>query len=73
MIRIQVADDALVEDLCAHFVRSSFTATSVGDAMVEVRRPGAATLDQERREVLLHLRVWEIVNPGVAVTLESDT
>ena len=36
--------------------------------MVEVTRPDAPAEAQQRREVLLHLRVWEVLNPGVSVT-----
>lgn len=64
-------DHALVNDLCAHYARSGFTVGSVGGGMIEVERPDAATKDQERRDVLLHLRVWEVLNPGVTVTVVS--
>jgi len=61
----------LVNDLCAHYTRSGFTAESVGGGMVEVTRLDAPTEAQQRREVLLHLRVWEVLNPGVSVTVVS--
>jgi hypothetical protein len=68
-MRIHVDDHALVNELCTHFARSGFTAGSVGGGVIEIARPDATSDDQERREVLLHLRVWEIVNPGAAVTV----
>ena len=62
---IQLDDHALVDDLCAHFARSGFTARPVGAGAAEVARPIPSTEDQDRREILLHLRVWQIVNPDV--------
>jgi len=50
---------------------SGFTAAPVGGGMIQVARPEAPTQVQERREVLMHLRVWEVVSPGVSVTLVS--
>jgi hypothetical protein len=60
---IRVNDNALVDDLCAHYRRSGFHAEPVDGDMIEVHRQDAPTRDQERREVLMHLRVWEAVNP----------
>jgi hypothetical protein len=68
---IQIDDHTRLDDLRAHYARSGFTAASVGGGMVEVTRSDAATEDQERRDVLLHLGVWEVVNPGATVTLVS--
>jgi hypothetical protein len=39
--------------------------------MIEVTRPDASTRDQERQAFLLHLRVWQVANPGVTVALVS--
>jgi len=61
---IQLDDHALVDDLCAHFTRSGFTARSVGGGTAEIARPIPSTEEQDRREILLHLRVWQIINPG---------
>jgi hypothetical protein len=66
---IRVEDPALVDDLCAHYTRSGFTAERVGGGMVEIRRPDAPSADQERREALLHLRVWQITNPDARAEL----
>jgi hypothetical protein len=68
---IQLDNHSLVNDLCAHYTRSGFTAEPVGGGMVEVTRPDAPAEAQQRREVLLHLRVWEVLNPGVSVTVVS--
>jgi hypothetical protein len=53
-----------VDDLCVHFTRSGFSAQSVGGTMVEVFRPDAPSADQERREIELHLRIWQATNDG---------
>jgi len=65
---IQLDDHTLVDDLCAHFARSGFTARSVGAGTAEIARRIPSTDDQDRREILLHLRVWQIVNPGATAT-----
>jgi len=66
---LRIDDHSLVEDLCAHYRRSGFHAESVGGCMVEVARPDAPNADQERREVLMHLRVWQVTNPDARVGL----
>jgi hypothetical protein len=60
---IHVDDNLLVDHLCAHFRRSGFRVERIGGGMVEVARADAPTPEQERHEVLLHLRIWEAVNP----------
>jgi hypothetical protein len=57
-------DPALVDDLCAHFRRSGFTADPAGGSMVEVDRPDAPSAEQARNEVEMHLRIWEVIYPG---------
>jgi hypothetical protein len=65
---IQLDNHAVgVSELCAHFRRSGFRAESVGGGMVS--RVAAPTEDQERRDLLLHLRVWEVSNPGMTTTI----
>jgi hypothetical protein len=61
LIRLNTSE--LVDDLCAHYRRSGFHVEPVGGAMVEVGRRDAPTREQERYEVLLHLRIWQVVNP----------
>ena len=60
---IRLDDNTLVDDLCAHYRRSGFRVEHMGGGMVDVAREDAPTPEQERHEVLLHLRVWEAVNP----------
>ena len=66
---VRVDDHGLVDDLCLHYRRSGFEAQSVGGGMVEVSRPDAPTPEQERHDVLSHLRVWQIANPEVRAEL----
>jgi hypothetical protein len=62
-VLIQLDDHALVNNLCAHYTRSGFTAQPVGGGMIEITRPDSPTEDQHRREVVLHLQVWNVLNP----------
>ena len=62
---IRLEDTLLIDDLCAHYRRSGFHVEPVGGGMVDIRRENAPTPEQERHEILLHLRVWEAVNPNV--------
>jgi hypothetical protein len=66
---IRLGDPSFADDLCAHFRRSGFTAEPAGRGMVEVRREDAPSVEQERREVELHLRVWKATNPAAVVEL----
>jgi hypothetical protein len=66
---IELGDSSLLEDLRMHFLRSGFTAERAGANLVDVRRPDAPGAEQERREVDVHLRVWQARNPGVDVEL----
>jgi len=68
---LRVADQALIEDLCAHFRRSGYAAGSVGGGMVEVSQPNARTPAQERTEIELHGRVWEAMHPEAEVEISS--
>jgi len=60
---IRLSEPDLVEDLCANFRRAGFVADSAGGSMAEVRRLDAPALDQEKREVEIHLRVWRATHP----------
>jgi hypothetical protein len=60
---IRLSEPDLVEDLCANFRRAGFVADSASGSMAEVRRLDAPALDQEKREVEIHLRVWRATYP----------
>jgi hypothetical protein len=62
-MRIRLEDHALVDDLCAHYARSGFAVNPVGEGVIEVAQPGSPAEEQERRELMMHLRIWTILNP----------
>jgi hypothetical protein len=66
-VLIRVENHALVDDLCAHFVRSNFEAATVGGGMIEVTKPDTSDAVRANREVLMHLEVWRVGNPGAIV------
>jgi hypothetical protein len=66
---IRIDNHALVNNLCAHYRRSGFTAQPVGGGMIEVTRPNALTEELERRDVVLHLRVWDVLNPEATASV----
>jgi hypothetical protein len=60
---IRLEDNTLIEDLSVHYRRSGFLVEHLGGGLIDVARADAPTPEQERHEVLLHLRVWEAVTP----------
>lgn len=64
---IRLDDPTLVDDLCAHFQRSGFTADPAGGRMVDVDRPDAPTRPQAESEIRMHLEIWRLINPGQGV------
>jgi hypothetical protein len=48
-VLIRLSDASLADDLCAHFRRSGFECEPAGGSMIEVSRPDAPSLEQERR------------------------
>lgn len=66
---IRVSDASLVDDLCAHFRRSGFGCDPAGGSMVDVSRLDAPSIEQERREIALHLRVWNAMHAVVTAEL----
>jgi hypothetical protein len=68
MLILNVENPEFVDDLCAHYRRSSFTAEHVGGGMIEVGVPDpVAVAREERREIVVHLRIWQIMNPEAMV------
>jgi hypothetical protein len=66
---LRLSEPDLVEDLCANFRRAGFAAQSAGGSMAEVYRPDAPQHEQERREVEIHLRVWQAMRPNAVVEI----
>jgi hypothetical protein len=66
---IRLSEPDLVEDLCENFRRAGFAAQSAGESMAEIYRLDAPELQQERREVEVHLRVWQAMRPEAVVEI----
>lgn len=66
---IRLSDASLADDVCAHFRRSGFDCDPAGGSMVSASRPDAPSVEQERREIELHLRVWKATHPEVVAEL----
>ena len=66
---IRVSDSSLVDDLCAHFRRAGFRADLAGERVIQVARSDAPTPEQERREIDIHLQVWQVTHPAATVEL----
>jgi hypothetical protein len=66
---IRLSDASLADDLCAHFRRSGFGCDTAGGSMIDVSRPDAPSVEQERRELELHLRVWKATHPEAIAEL----
>lgn len=64
---ISLDDPEFVNELCTHFTRSGFGAEPVGGGMIEVARDDAPNPGQERLEIVLHLRLWEVMNPATQI------
>lgn len=68
-MRLRIGDPTLLEDLRAHFERSGFAVESTGDADLDIRRHDAPSAEQEAREIEIHLAVWRVMQPSLAVEL----
>jgi hypothetical protein len=68
-MRLRTGDPTLLDDLRAHFERSGFAVESTGDGDLDVRRPDAPSVEQEAREIELHLMVWRAMQPSIQVEL----
>jgi len=66
LMLIRLSDHALVDEFCDHYRRSGFVAEPVRDGIVEALRTDAPSPEQCRREVLMHLQIWRVLNPDVA-------
>ena len=67
-MRLRLFDPAAIPELRHHFVRSGFTVADDGERLV-IRGPDARNAEQERREIELHLQVWQTMHPDVQVEI----
>ena len=67
-MRLRLFDPAALPELRQHFVRSGFTVADDGERLV-IRRPDSRNAEQGRREIELHLQVWQTMHPDVLVEI----
>jgi len=67
-VRIRVDPSALLGDLCWHFERAGFAVQRLHSDSIAVRRLDAPSEAQARREIGLHLHIWEAMHPEAWVT-----
>jgi hypothetical protein len=71
-VRLRIPDPSLRGELSAHYARSGFAVSPVGEGELEVERPDAPDGEQARREIATHLLVWDLLHPGSRVELVDD-
>jgi hypothetical protein len=70
-MRLRLLDPAALPELRQHFARSGFSVAADGHKLV-IRRPGTPDIDQERREIELHLKVWLTMHPDARVEIDEQ-
>ena len=55
-------------ELRQHFARSGFSVAEDGENLT-IRRAEAPDAEHERREIELHLQVWQTMHPNVRVEI----
>jgi hypothetical protein len=64
-------DPAALPELRQHFARSGFSVAEDGERL-EIGRPEVADGEDERREIQLHLQVWQTMHPDVRVEIATE-
>jgi hypothetical protein len=67
-MRLRLFDPAALPELRQHFARSGFSVADDGTTLV-IRHPDATDDEQERREIELHLKVWQTMHPEARVEI----
>lgn len=67
-MHLRLFDPATLPELRQHFTRSGFSVAEDGEG-VSIRRPEAPDAEHERREIELHLQVWQAMHPELRVEL----
>jgi hypothetical protein len=62
-MHIRPRDPALLPELRQHFARSGFAVDQARESL-EVRREDAPNDEQAAREILLHVRIWQLMHPN---------
>ena len=71
-MHVRLFDPAAIHELRHHFARSGFSVAGNGENLV-LGRPGALDAADERREIELHLQVWQTMHPDVPVEITSES
>ena len=71
-MHLRLLDPAALPELRQHFLRSGFSVAGDSASLV-IGRPGAADVEGERREIELHLQVWETMHPGATVVIATES
>jgi hypothetical protein len=66
LMRLRLFDPAALPELRQHFLRSGFAIADDGESLV-ISRPDASDAEHERREIELHLQVWQTMHPELQV------
>jgi hypothetical protein len=70
-MRLRLVDPVALPELRQHFVRSGFTVADDVERLV-IRHPDAPDSEQERREIALHLQVWQAMHPEARVEIDDQ-
>lgn len=71
-MHLRLLDPAALPELRQHFARSGFSVAGNGDRLV-ISRPGERSPAKERREIELHLQVWQTMHPDVQVEIRGES
>jgi hypothetical protein len=70
-MHLRLFDHAALPELRQHFARSGFSVSEIGERLV-IGRPEAPDAEDERREIELHLQVWQTMHPDVRVEIATE-
>ncbi len=66
---VHVSNPAFVHDLLASLKRANYSASQVGESMVEVSAPPATTVEQARLHLGFYLANWRARHPGIVADI----
>jgi hypothetical protein len=69
-MHLRLLDPAALPELRQHFARSGFSVAGDSENLF-IGRPRAADTENERREIELHLQVWQTMHPDVPVEITT--
>jgi hypothetical protein len=69
-MHLRLLDPAALPELRQHFARSGFSVAGDSEHLF-IGRPRAGNAENERREIELHLQVWQTMHPEASVEITS--